>query len=133
MSRADDLYQLLVIRPRCGQELVEAGIGSRSMTTQASLFAPSIEWRFEAFHGRHPEVYDELVVLAYRAYGAGRRRIGIGMLFEVLRWEWTLAGLPDAAEQWKLNNNYRSRYARLIMVDHPQLDGLFEVRELQTP
>ncbi len=29
MTRVDDLYQLLVIRPRCGQELVEAGIGYR--------------------------------------------------------------------------------------------------------
>ena len=29
MTRVDDLYQLLVIRPRCGQELVEADIGYR--------------------------------------------------------------------------------------------------------
>ncbi len=29
MTRVDDLYQLLVIGPRCGQELVEAGIGYR--------------------------------------------------------------------------------------------------------
>ena len=29
MTRVDDLYQLLVVRPRCGQELVEAGIGYR--------------------------------------------------------------------------------------------------------
>ena len=103
------------------------------MTLQASLFAPSIESRFETFHARHPDVYDKLVALAFTAAWYGRTRIGIGMLFEVLRWEWTLAGLPDDAEQWKLNNNYRSRYARLIMADHPELDGLFEVRELKTP
>ena len=103
------------------------------MTLQASLFAPSIESRFEAFHHRNPDVYDCLVRLAYAANRAGRRRIGIGMLFEVLRWEWTLAGLPDDAEEFKLNNNYRSRYARLIMADHPALRGLFEVRELKTP
>ncbi len=99
---------------------------------QTSLFAPSIEAQFEAFHTRHPEVYASLVTLAYQARGRDRR-IGIGMLFEVLRWEWTLAGLPDDAEEFKLNNNYRSRYARLIMADHPQLDGLFELRELKTP
>ncbi len=29
MTRVDDLYGLLLIRPRCGQELVEAGIGYR--------------------------------------------------------------------------------------------------------
>ncbi len=104
------------------------------MVLQASLFATTIDSRFEAFHARHPEVYDELVDLAYQARRvAGRRRIGIGMLFEVLRWEWTLAGLPDDAEEFKLNNNYRSRYARLIMANNPDLDGLFELRELKTP
>ena len=104
------------------------------MTSQTSLFATPIQAQFEAFHTRHPEVYADLVRLASRArVTAGRDRIGIGMLFEVLRWEWTLAGLPDDAEESKLNNNYRSRYARLIMADHPQLDGLFEIRELKTP
>ena len=103
------------------------------MTLQASLFAPSIDSRFQAFHARHPDVYEYLVSFAYQAIDAGRTRIGIGMLFEVLRWEWTITGLPDDAELWKLNNNYRSRYARLIMADHPELDGLFEVRELKTP
>ncbi len=102
------------------------------MTLQASLFAPSIESRFEAFHARHPDVYASLVTLAYQAH-VNRNRIGIGMLFEVLRWEWTIAGLPDDAEEFKLNNNYRSRYARLIMAEHPDLDGLFELRELKTP
>lgn len=93
----------------------------------------SIQSQFEAFHARHPAVYDELVKLAYRGLHAGRRRIGIGMLFEVLRWEWTIAGLPDEAEEWKLNNNYRSRYARLIMDREPPLDGMFELRVLKAP
>ncbi len=55
------------------------------------------------------------------------------MQFEVLRWEWTIAGLPDDAEEWKLNNNYTSRYARLIMDENPLLVGLFELRELKAP
>ena len=103
------------------------------MTWQTSLFAYSIQAQFEAFHGRHPQVYDHLVRLAYRARGAGRSRIGMKMLFEVLRWEWTIAGLPDDAEEWKLNNNYTSRYARLIMDENSPLVGLFELRELKAP
>ncbi len=94
--------------------------------------ADSIQAQFEAFHTRHPTVLNRLVDFAYQAKRAGRSRIGIGMLFELLRWEWTIAGLPDEAEEWKLNNNYRSRYARLIMDDHPQLDGMFELRMLKT-
>ena len=103
------------------------------MMLQATLFATTIESRFEAFHARHPDVYRQLVRLAYEARRAGRERIGMKMLFEVLRWEWTIAGLPDDAENWKLNNSYSSRYARRIMEMYNDLDGLFELRELKTP
>ena len=92
----------------------------------------SIQHRFERFHLLHPEVYDELVTLARLAFVRGRRHIGIGQIFEVLRWERSLRGLPDETEGFKLNNNYRSRYARLIMDREPDLDGVFEVRELKT-
>ncbi len=98
---------------------------------------PTIQQQFAWFHKAHPEVYDGLVKLAHQADAArsyaGRSRIGIGMLFEVLRWQWHIAGLPDDDEAWKLNNNYRSRYARLIMRRNPDLDGLFEIRRLSTP
>jgi hypothetical protein len=46
----------------------------------------SIEQRFWTFHTAHPEVYRELVVLARRARAAGRERLGMKMLFEVVRW-----------------------------------------------
>ncbi len=98
--------------------------------------SPTIQAQFQRFHQAHPEVYDGLLKLARQADDApyaGRTSIGIGMLFEVLRWSWHIDGLPDDAEEWKLNNNYRSRYARLIMARNPDLDGLFELRKLTTP
>jgi hypothetical protein len=93
----------------------------------------SIQRRFEAFHDAHPQVYAGLVILARQGDRAGRTKIGMKMLFEVLRWEWVIAGLPDDAEEWKLNNNYTSRYARLIMEQEPDLVGIFETRELLAP
>jgi hypothetical protein len=48
----------------------------------------------------------------------------------VLRWEWQGATTDPNAE-WKLNNNYRSRFARLIMDNEPDLAGVFETRELK--
>jgi hypothetical protein len=90
----------------------------------------SIQARFEAFHDAHPEVYDELVALARDAVRAGRSRIGVGMLWEVLRWNRTLRGVEDPSG-FKLNDHYRSRYARLIMEREHDLAGIFEVRELR--
>jgi hypothetical protein len=92
--------------------------------------APTIEERFQAFHQANPWVYRALVTLARRRTAVGIRRIGIGMLFEVLRWEWQGATTdPNAA--FKLNNSYRSRYARLIAANEPDLADVFEQRELK--
>jgi hypothetical protein len=85
---------------------------------------------FEEFHRANPQVMDRLVALATQARRRGVRRIGIGMLFEVLRWE---HAIETSGDEFRLNNNLRSRYARRIMADHPELDGIFETRELRPP
>lgn len=91
---------------------------------------PTIDARFEAFHAANPWVYDELVRLARGLVERGHRRIGIGMLFEVMRWSWYMH-TSDPTSEWKLNNDYRSRYARLIMVTEDDLAGCFETRGLR--
>jgi hypothetical protein len=88
----------------------------------------SIEEAFADFHRLNPWVYHALVRLARQVTQRGHSRIGIGMLFEVLRWEWYTA---STAGDYKLNNNYRSRYARLIAANEPDLADVFETRELR--
>ncbi len=83
---------------------------------------------FWTFHRDNPHVYDALARLARQGVRAGRTRLGIGMLFEVLRWEHMLRTEGDP---FKLNNNLRSRYARLLMHQEPDLEDLFDLRELQ--
>lgn len=87
----------------------------------------TIEEAFAAFHAANPHVYAELVALAREARGRGVARLGIGMLFEVLRWR---VALRTGGDEFKLNNNYRSYYARLVMLREPDLDGVFETRQL---
>lgn len=87
-----------------------------------------IEMAFRAFHQKNPDVYAKLVDLARRAKRAGKTNIGIGMLYEVVRWDYYLTTSDD---DFKLNNNYRSRYARLIMDAEPDLAGIFHLRELR--
>ena len=103
------------------------------METLTLTFGTTIQESFEQFHHRHPNVLHQLAELGLLAVRRGRTKIGIGQLFEVLRWERMIAGLPDGGEAFKLNNNYRSRYARLIMARYPELDGMFDTRELRTP
>jgi hypothetical protein len=92
-----------------------------------------LEERFLAFHEANPQVYSALKRLARQAIARGHRTIGIGMLWEVLRWELFLgAEDPGDPEGYKLNNSYRSRYARLLMANEHDLFGVFETRELRT-
>lgn len=100
------------------------------MTAQLTLAVDrerTIDEAFARFHADNPQVYDELRMLAVRARRRGARRIGIAMLFEVLRWRHTLR---TDGRDFKLNNNYRSRYARMLM-DEPELAGCFETRGLR--
>jgi len=90
----------------------------------------SIQEEFERFHRENPAVYRTLVRLA-RAYKARMGRApGIGMLWEVMRWEIALETRRHP-ESFRFNNNYRSRYARLIMEQEPDLADAFETRRLR--
>lgn len=90
-----------------------------------------IEIDFREYHANHPHVYNELVRLSREWVSVGHARLGIATLFEKLRWEWHVAGLTDR-DGYKLNNNLRALYARKIMDQEPDLDGLFEIRERTT-
>lgn len=89
-----------------------------------------IEREFKDFHAEHPEVYTQLVHLARTWQTNGTAKLGIATLFEVLRWNSHLN--PGRTGGYKLNNNYRALYARLIMEQEPMLQGIFELRERTT-
>ena len=84
---------------------------------------------FWAFHRVNPLVYDILVTKARQASKKGFERIGIKMLWEVMRWEIKMRTVDPSQDEFKLNNNYHSYYARLIMFQEPDLKGIFELRD----
>lgn len=90
-----------------------------------------LEVEFQRFHHDNPWVYDELVKLARQARQRGLQKIGIGLLWEVMRWNRMMrTDVPEG--EFKLNNNHRSRYARAVMDNNPDLDGIFDTRELRS-
>jgi len=89
----------------------------------------SLGERFEEFHLENLHVYNEFRSWAFQwVYTTGRHKLGTKALFERVRWEVRIStGDPD----YKLNNNYTSCYARLLMLMEPKLDGVFELRVSQ--
>jgi hypothetical protein len=97
--------------------------------TQADLFAkPTIQDAFERFHAQNPEVYDLLRKFALEALGAGRTKMGIKFIIERIRWEMLVV---TRGNEFNINNNFSSRYARKLMAEVPELDGVFELRTLK--
>jgi hypothetical protein len=91
----------------------------------------TIQERFEEFHRLNPWVYEAIEKLAADWIGRGRKRLGIGMLWEVLRWQYAMR-TQDVSSEFKLNDHYRSRYVRLLLRKHPEWTEVFELRALKS-
>lgn len=86
-----------------------------------------IDLQFKNFHSVNPQVYETLVQLARKAKNHGATKIGIEYIFNIARWELMLQTKSDTA--FRLNNNFKSRYSRLIMENELDLEGFFSTRE----
>ena len=96
------------------------------MTAQLSLLDATIQQQFETFHAANPAVYERLLRMALNVRRLGRERVGIATLYEALRYE----ALTTTGDHYRLNNSFRSHYARLLMDTHPDLVGIFLTRSL---
>lgn len=90
----------------------------------------TIQERFEEFHRLNPWVCDALERLAADYVARGRTRIGIRMLWEVLRWHYNRA-TADPSSEFRANDHYHSRYVRLLIQRHPEWAACFELRRLK--
>ena len=91
----------------------------------------SIAERFADFHVLNPSVYKAIVEIARVMKGRGIHKMGIALIFERLRWLHFIDTKGAIGEGFKLSNDFRSEYARLIMQQEPSLAGFFEIRELR--
>ena len=96
------------------------------LTQQSFRFAPTAEDRFQAFHTKNPHVYDLFKQFTFQAINAGRGRFGARVIWERMRW---YTRVETQEEDYKLNDHYPPKYARMFMADFPEHAGFFETRE----
>lgn len=82
---------------------------------------------FEKFRDENPDVEDRLVSLLEEYAAEGATYVSIKHLWEIMR---RARWLSTRGELWKLNNDYTSRYARLIAAARPDLAPLLRMRRL---
>lgn len=87
--------------------------------------------KFDEFHRLNPQVYGALESMTREMVNRGRHKIGIKMLFEVLRWNYYME-TNDPNSDFKINNNYAPYYSRLIIANNPTWEKVFELREIRS-
>lgn len=87
-----------------------------------------IQINFEAFHRDNPQVYTLFDRFTRQMIARGYEHGSIALITERIRWE---TAVETSGDLVKLNNNYKSRYARLWEADHPEHTGFFRKRELR--
>jgi hypothetical protein len=91
----------------------------------------TLQERFEEWMATTDGQVVERAVLtrAFALLDRGFTHYGIAALWEAARYDRSVMVGPNAG--FKLNNDFRSRLARRLMDEHPDLRGFFETRELK--
>ncbi len=87
----------------------------------------SHELAAQDFHDSNPHICDILVKETLRLRYAGVTHISMDKLFGTVRWSEHITTVDD---KFKMNNNYSSFYARLVMEKEPLIEGMFAIRTL---
>lgn len=85
-----------------------------------------LEAAFWSFHHANPRVYQKLVLYA-RQWNRVHEHGSINLLFERVRWDYVTD--INSTDDFRLNNNHRAFYARLIEDREPDLRGFFRMRQ----
>jgi hypothetical protein len=87
----------------------------------------SIQQRFEQFHQAHPSVFELFTAFATQKLLEGHTRYSADAILHRVRWEmegqWQESG-------FKINNDFSSRYARLLSRTDERFADFFEFRRL---
>lgn len=111
------------------KQLRDLPIRRRASVSAQRAAKPSNEERFWRFHSENPHVYDLLVRLARKVQARGKAQYSMKAIFEQARWFYHI---EQGNEDFKLNNNLTSHYARLIMAQEADLKDFFEKRRLRS-
>jgi len=81
--------------------------------------------RFKKFHGANPHVYREFKKHAFAIRNTGRQKYSAEIIVNVIRWH---RDLQTGGDVFKINNDFKSIYARLLAHNHPEFEDFFEFR-----
>lgn len=86
--------------------------------------------RFNEYHKSNPYVFDLFIRFTMEAKRRGYKRFSAKAVFERIRWHMNVE--TEDADGFKINNNYTSRYVRLLEKFFPEHKDFYRKRELRS-
>lgn len=80
---------------------------------------------FERFHAENPRVYELFKRFAFQVIRRGFQHYSADGIGHQIRWH---TGIVTNGEEYKVNNNYISAYARMFEKEYPEHRGFFRKR-----
>ena len=80
---------------------------------------------FKKFHTENPQVYIEFRRLSHAMKNTGRKKYSVDAIIHVVRWN---LNIQTTGKTFKINNNIRSIYGRLLAYYEPEFLDFFEFR-----
>jgi len=89
-----------------------------------------LQLKFEEYHKNNPQVFDLFEKFAKKIRTIGYKNFGAKAIMERVRWEMIVSNTNN--EPFKINNNYTSRYVRLLEDKDNSFEGFFRKRQLRS-
>lgn len=81
---------------------------------------------FEKFHAENPHIFDLFKKFAVYVRSKGYRNYSAKVIFERIRWH---VNVETSDKEFKINNNYKAYYTRLLEDVDPRFVGFFRKRQ----
>ena len=88
----------------------------------------ALDVKFEEYHRDNPRVWELFVAFTFQLIEAGRRHYSADAVMHRIRWH---AAMETTGDEFKINNNHVSRYARMFHKTYPEHVGFFRTRVLR--
>jgi hypothetical protein len=82
---------------------------------------------FKEYDKQNPHIWEAFKEFSLNAKQKGFSNYGSSGIFEIIRWNTNI----QSRDLYKINNNYKPHYARKMMLEFPEFEGFFRVRELR--
>lgn len=95
------------------------------------FYGKTIQESFENFNNSNPHVFEAIEKEAWRAVSNGKKKFSVKSIVNYVRWNYFMT-TKDADSEFKINDAFTSRYARMLISKHPEMGRMIELRNLRS-